>query len=478
MARSDVLEPNLAMAPSAGSGVTRGSLLKGIVVFGGPLVFAMALGALFNLVDLWVVARMADPEVAVAAVSIPSLVNSIPMIIFNGIVNAMIALVARHHGLGNHGRANLAAGQAIVLTILLSIVFGVPPWIYAEEIVVACGAEGAVVEPATDNLAIMSAGTFTMFLLMTVTGALRAVGNSWIPVVLLVGSNVLNIVLDIWFVFGGLGVPAMGVAGAAWATVISRALAAAGGILALWVGVERLRLRGFAWHGRTIWTVLRIGVPSCLQWLVRMLAYLYVMRFVAEAAPKAGEVVEAAQAAYGVGLRLDTLALFSGFGWGAAAATFVGQNLGRGLRDRAIRASWISLGLNMAMMVLFAACYVLFAEALLGVMGFDTAKDDTGAVIRIGRTYLYCASSGFVFLAVAIVISQALAGAGATKFPFALEVLAYGAIGYPFTGWVASHAAEWGLRALWLSSVAIHLAVAIAYVLWFRFGSWSKKELR
>src|SRR5262245_28564183 len=95
------LDTNLALtAPPASLEPTRAPLLKGIVLFGTPLVIAMALGALFNLVDLWVVGRMPHPEVAISAVSIPSLVNSIPMIIFNGIVNAMIALVARHHGLG------------------------------------------------------------------------------------------------------------------------------------------------------------------------------------------------------------------------------------------------------------------------------------------------------------------------------------------------------------------------------------------
>ncbi|MHC5010068.1 MAG: MATE family efflux transporter, partial [Planctomycetota bacterium] len=172
-------------------------------------------------------------------------------------------------------------------------------------------------------------------------------------------------------------------------------------------------------------------------------------------------------------------ALFSGFGWGAAAATFVGQNLGRNLPERAIRASWIALGLNMVMMLLFAGAYVLFADSLLGIMGFDVGGNvDSDAVIAIGRTYLYVMSSGYVFLAVAVVISQALAGAGATKFPLLIELVAYVIVGYPLTGWVASRAADFGLRGLWVVSVAIHLAVAVAYVLWFRYGNLIRKDLR
>ena len=105
----------------SGARITKAPLLRSIATFGLPLVIAMMLAALFNVVDLFIVARPKNvretADVAVAAVTIPSLVNSIPMIIFNGIVNAIIALVARHHGLGNNRRANLAAGQGLLLTI-------------------------------------------------------------------------------------------------------------------------------------------------------------------------------------------------------------------------------------------------------------------------------------------------------------------------------------------------------------------------
>ncbi len=463
----------------SGAGITRAPLLRGIFAFGLPLVAAMMLAALFNLVDLVIVARLPHPEVAVAAVTIPSLVNSIPMIIFNGIVNAIIALVARHHGLGNRRRASLAAEQGLLVTLLLSVVFGVPPWIYAGDIVSHLGAQGAVVAPATAYLAIMSAGTGTMFVLLTVTGAMRAAGNSMLPMLLIVAANVLNIVLDVWFVFGGLGLPPMGVAGAAWATVISRGLFAAVGVAVLYRGFAGLMLRRFAWRGSMVWSILRIGVPSCAQWLVRMLSYLYVLRFLARAAPLAHLGTTEVQAAFGVGLRLDSLALFGGFGWGAAAATFVGQNLGRHLPDRAVRATWISLGLNMTMMLLFAGAYVLFADPLLRLMGFDVGPTVNTEVVRqLGRTYLYVSSAGYVFLAVAVVVSQALAGAGATKFPFVIETLAYGVIGYPLAGWVAAHADTLGLRTFWAVPVFLHLAVAVAYVLWFRHGRWLAKEVR
>lgn len=462
--------------------LTEVPLFRATVVFGSPMVFAMAMGALFNLADLWIVGMMDNPEVAIAAVTIPSLVNSIPMIIFNGIVNAIIALIARFHGLGNLGRANLASNQGFLLTLILSVLFGIPPWIYAEEIVVMLGASGEVVPGATDYLAIMSMGTFTMFLLMTITGVMRAVGNSMVPMILMGGANILNVVLDYALIFGKWGFPEMGVAGAAWATVIARFVFAAAGLLMLYRGFLGIKLRKLSVAWGMMIDMLKIGVPSCAQWLVRMVSYLYILYFVGVAAPLAGRAVTDAQAAYGIGLRLDTLALFSGFGWGAAAATLVGQNLGRKRPDRARRASWIAMGLNVAMQLVLAAVYVLFAEQLLGIMGFDVAEGATATnadqVRDIGRTYLYIMSSSFVFQATSVVLSQALAGAGATRFPLLVELVGYGAIGYPLMHWLAERSDVWGLRGLWVGAVALHLAVAVAYLVWFRFGPWDKKEIK
>jgi putative MATE family efflux protein len=457
--------------------LTEEPLFRATVRFGLPLVVAMGLGAVFNLVDLWVVGMMPNARDAVAGVGIASTVNSIPPIIFNGIANAMLALIARNHGLGNRSRANLAAGQGLHLTLFLGVLFGVPPWLFAEEICVALGAEGGVVAPATDYLAIMSAGTITMFLLLHVTTALRAVGNSKVPVFLLVGSNLLNVGLDFWWILGGWGVEPMGAAGAAWATVASRGVFALLGLALLYRGVSGLRLRRVAWSWGPMATILRVGIPSCGQWVVRMVAAGYLIYFIAEAAPRAGEDLAAAQAAFTIGLRLDTLALFSGFGWGAAAATIVGQNLGAGRPDRAITASWIALGLNMAMMLLFAGAFVLFADDLIGFMGFDQQAGG-GDVLRLGRTYLYVNAAGYVFIAVALVISQAMAGAGATKFSMLLELATFGILAWPLGLWAAHNADRFGMRMLWLVAVALHLAIAVAYVVWFRLGTWARKELR
>lgn len=457
----------------SGALLTHGPLLRATLVFGWPLVAGMAFHSLFNLVDLYIVGKLPKSDVALAAAGIPTLVNSISMIIYNGIVTAAIALVARRVGLGSHRRGTYEAGQGILLSVLLGVALGVPPYLAARPICTALGARGEVLDLATEYLQVMSLGTVTMFLLLQVTGAIRAAGNSVLPMALLVGANVLNVVLCVWWVFGGLGVPAMGVVGAAWATVVSRGVAVLPAFYLLYRGFSGLRIRRVAVRWKTLGRILQIGIPGCGTWLVRMVQYLYLVHFVAKVVPE-GEVT-AAQAAYNVGLRLDAFALFCGVGWAAAASTLVGQNLGAGRADRAERASWIAVGLNAATMLLFGAAYVLFSEPLIRFLGTDGGSADFATVVRIGRTFLLVSSAGYAWVAIGIVLQQAMAGAGHTKASFVIELLGYTVLGFPLAWLASAHAdALGGVRGLCLSVLVTHFVVASAYVVWFRRGRWAR----
>jgi Na+-driven multidrug efflux pump len=276
----------------------------------------------------------------------------------------------------------------------------------------------------------------------------------------------------VWWVFGGLGWPRMGVVGAAWATVVSRGLACLPALVALYTGIAGFRIRRFAMRWKTLSQILRIGIPGCGQLLIRIFQYIYLLKLAAVATAR--HEVTAAQAAFGIGVRLDMFAIFSGLGWGAAASTVVGQNLGAGKRDRAVRASWIAVGLNAATMLLFAAAYVLFADPLIRFFGHDVDSAEMEAVVRIGRTYLGLSSAAFVYVAVGLVLSQAMAGAGSTRPSLLIDLVGYVLVGLPVCWLVATHAdALGGMRALWLTALLVHLGVAAAYVVWFLRGTWT-----
>jgi len=463
------------------------SIVRTILVFGIPLVLGMGFHALFNLVDLWIVGKVGTA--ALAAVTIASMINTIPMVICNGLSTSSIAFMARNIGFGNMHRANEVMKQSFLLIVVLSLLMGVLPFFYARDLVLLLNATGPeVINPATEYLQVMSLGTITMFLLMQITASLRAVGDGMWPMILLIGANLLNVILDVGLVFGKFGLPAMGAPGAAYATVIARGIFCVPGLIVLARGKDGLRLTLTRWKVRIrmMLQLIRVGMPASAQFVVRIIAYLAILWIIGDydstLRPTFGHT---AQAAFGVGLRLDLFAIFSGFGWGAAASTLVGQNLGRRRPDRAAQATWVSVVLNVIMMTGIGILYFIFAPDLIRFFGADREIFDPGAamalggfdaVVEAGTTYLHIIVFSYVFVAVSLVLAQALNGAGSTRTPMVIDAAGLLGLQLPLA-WYLSRDAGFGLAGVWYAVVISNAVIAVVYVIWFRLGHWKRKEL-
>ena len=335
----------------------------------------------------------------------------------------------------------------------------------------------------------MSLGTITMFLLMQITAALRAVGDGLWPLILLVGANMLNIVLDFALVFGKWGFPALGASGAAWATTISRSVFCVPGLWVLYRGRGGLRL-SFARiriRLRTMWRITVVALPASAQWVVRILAVIALLWIVGshDTSLRSG-FGKTAQAAYGVGLRLDLFAIFAGFGWGAAASTIVGQSLGRGDPRRAQKATWITLWLNVVMMCGIGVAYYTFAPFLIRFFGSDKTIVDVGVagsdagsfheVVLTGTSYMRIVVFSYLFLAISIVLAQALNGAGSTRTPMLIDTVGLLGLQVPLA-LLLSRRPELGLKGVWYAIVVTNAIMALMYVIVFRLGHWKRKEL-
>jgi putative MATE family efflux protein len=458
--------------------LTRGRLFWRLVTFGIPLVLGMFFHSLFNLVDLIIVGRLGP--YALGAVNQASLINFIPMLISTGVNNASIAVISRNFGMRNYRRANANALQSFLLLAMLAVVLGWPSYHWAKELNQLIGSKGAALPAATEYLEIMSLGLFTMFALMQVTAVLRAGGNARWPMILLIGANVLNVALTILMVHGweAVGVPAMGVAGAAWSTVIARGLFALFGLylitrpsspvrLIWW----RIRLRG-----KMLWNLTRIGIPSSLQFVVRVVAYGILLRLVTEF-----EDAEDMHNALAVGFRLDMLATFTGAGWGAAGAAMVGQSLGAGKLKRAERAGWMTTFLNVVMMGLIGFFFWLYAPALIIMFGDDPAvRSEYAGTVRLGVEYLRIATWGYVFAGIGVTLAQSLNGAGSTKTPLFLDFVGFLCIQAPVAAYIAFNHEEhdWDRTWLWWGVVATTGLVAAFYIIVWRRGHWKHKKIQ
>lgn len=456
--------------------LNRGRLFFRLVTFGIPLVLGMFFHSLFNLVDLIIVGKLGH-DWALAAVNQATLIGFVPQLISTGVNNASIAVISRNFGMRNYRRANANAMQSFILLAVLAVVLGVPSFLYADELNRLVGSSGAALRPASDYLRVSSAGLLTMFALMQVTAVLRAGGDARWPMILLIGANALNVFLDVALVHGLWGFPRLEVAGAAWGTVAARAIFAAFGLYLITRRASPVRLiwQRIKVRPRMMWNLTRLGIPSSLQFVVRVIGYGAILNLVT----RFGDGT-AMHAALAVGFRLDLLAIFTGAGWGAASAAMVGQALGAGQRRRAALAGWWASAINALMMAGIGVLYFRYASQLMTFFSEDPADNAAFAFMHLfGVEYIRITVSAYVFAAIAITLAQALNGAGSTKTPLLLDSMVL-AIQLPIAAYIClTHAENGYTRAtLWWCLVLTAVIGAGLYIVLWRWGHWKDKKIQ
>lgn len=460
-------------------------LATGVLRFGLPLVIAMALQATFNLVDMAIVGQLPNGTISLGALTICDQVAMVAAIIANGVSNASVAIIARRHGEGDKRSASLYTQQSIFVTLALSAFFGLIGIVFADPMSGALGAKGEVHDLASAYMRVIVGGSFSVLILFQLTAILRAVGDSLTPMVLLIGSNVLNIILTPMMVFkageapewlqwaeelgNSMGIGGMGVEGAAWSTVISRCIAIVIGIGALMRNKQlQLYLRDLLPRKRECYRILRIAWPNCSQFGLRVGVVLFFTAIIAHnfTTPEDPAVLTA----FGICVRLDTVALFTGMGWGASASTYVGQNLGARKPERARNAAWFSVLYNAILMLIVYAGYLAGGASLVAVF------DDSPAVVSTAMDYLTIVGATYAFLGAAVVISQALSGAGATLSSLVLDIIVLLGLQVPCTIIALAFFDVTPNAIFWLIALGNALS-AVAYGIWFFHGSWVHKQV-
>jgi putative MATE family efflux protein len=423
------------MSASASERILSGPLGLAMARFGAPLALGMGLQTAFNLVDAFVISRLgggvAGP--ALGAIGICDQLAALGTIVSYGLSVATATLISRKVGEGKLNAVKEIAWQSLLVILALSLFFGIFGGFGADFLLrQLVGAKGDVLRLGVPYLRVMLGGSFTIFLLMHLVSVQRALGSSKTPVGLLVASNVLNLLLAVVMVYGpgdspaifwwgrpiarSLGIPRMGLMGAAWATLIARfiVLVPLIAILMKRFGLFLSNTRAAA-HRRTILSIVALGWPSSAQLVVRILAMLVTHSLVARAFTTPTD--QTATTALGIVFRLETMALFVGLGWGSAAQTFVGQNLGAHNKARAKLSGWYAALYNSAMMGAVALCYMFYGKAIVSF--FDPDPE----VLRPALSYFKWVGGSYIGLGIGIVLGSAIQGAGATRRALLLDTL-------------------------------------------------------
>jgi putative MATE family efflux protein len=307
-----------------------------------------------SLIDLFWVGRLGSESVAALAVSGSILFLLWPLVM--GMSVGTVALVSRHTGAGRTDLAAVAAGQSLVLSVAAGLAVGAAGLAGLGGLLRLMGPAPAVAGLAQNYLTVSFAGYATVFLLALSGSALQGAGQARLPMTAMILANLTNLALDPVLIFGWFGCPALGVRGAAVATVLSQATGCALLISALGRGVPGLRLDlgDLRLRAGMVWDLFRIGIFSAGQMLARSLMGFALFRIVAGCGT-------AALAGYGIGMRFHQVILLPSFALGNAAAALVGQNLGAGRPDRAARGAWLAAGVGASINLAAAAAMLVLA---------------------------------------------------------------------------------------------------------------------
>jgi putative MATE family efflux protein len=425
-----------------------------------PASIGFFFNTMYNIVDTFFAGLHSTDALAALAASFP--IFFIIIALGSGIGQGATALISNAVGEGDLERAHRISLQAVSFGLLFSIVLTVFGLASAPILFRFLGAEDRYLALALAYMNTILLGTIFFLLQSSLNATLNALGDTRTFRNVLVVGSVLNAGLDPWFMFGGFGLPAMGIRGIALATVVIQA----GAAVYLLFKVRHTRLwRGWRWswfkpdraHYRDI---AAQGLPASLNMMTVALGIFIITWFI-------GRFSKEGVAAYGIATRIEQIFLLPTIGLNIAILALAGQNNGARRFDRIRQAYRTSLGYGLGMM-LVAGVVVYFAGDRM--MAWFTRDE---VVVGIGAGYLRVASitlCSYVILFQTVYLLQ-----GLKKPIYGLWVGLYRQLVAPcLVFWLLAFELEWKLAGIWWGIFLVTWSAAL-FMLWF--GGWKLKAI-
>lgn len=442
---------------------TRGSIGRAILLLSIPMVLEMAMESVFAVVDIFFVSKL-GPE-AVATVGLTESMLTLVYAIAIGLSMATTAIIARRVGENNREGASIAAVQAIIVGILVSVPIAVSGIFYSPQLLTLMGASETIVEELTGYTTIMLAGNAIIMLLFIINAIFRGAGDAAISMRVLWFSNLLNIVLDPLLIFGIGPFPELGITGAAVATTIGRGL---GVVYQFYLLADKSnRISIMASHLKLNVEVMkrltRLSLGGIGQYLIATSSWIGLIRIIAEFGSEA-------LAGYTIAIRIIIFSLLPSWGMSNAAATLVGQNLGAGKPGRAEKSVYITAVINMIVLMLIGLLFYIFAEEL--VMLFT----DESYVVETGAQCLRIICYGYLFYSWGMITTQAFNGAGDTTTPTILNFISFWMVEIP-VAYAFSILMGFEETGVFFSIVIAESLLGILGIIMFRRGKWKLRKV-
>ncbi len=440
---------------------TTGPIGRAIILLSIPMVLEMVMESVFALTDAFFVSRLGTD--AVATVGLTEAMVTILFAVAGGMAIATTAMVARRTGEKDNNGARVAAAQALLLGIGISVCFAVPGVLFARQLLAGMGGSPELVSSGHGFTRVIFGGSATIVLLFLLNAVFRGAGDAAIAMRVLWIANAINIVLDPCLIFGLGPFPEMGVTGAAVATTIGRGIGVAVQLWVLFFGGSRIRidLRDLMPRLGVLARLFRLSVGGMLQNAISHSSWLFLVWIV-------GQFGAAAVAGYTIAIRLVVFAILPSWGMANAAATLVGQNLGAGEPERAATSAWRAGIYNTVFLLGVAVLFIAAADPMIRLF------TDEAAVIAYGVSCLRWVSYGYPFYAWGMVMVQSFNGAGDTMTPTVINFFCYWLFQLPLAHFLA-HGGGFGATGVFMAIAIAEAIIAVIGILVFRRGGWQER---
>ena len=441
------------------SGSIPGALLR----LSLPVLVTILLQTLYNMADAFWLGKLGREALPAPGISFPILFFFISF--GAGFSVAGTALVSQYTGSGQADKANLAAGQTLFYMVLGAGIISLVGEMLAIPILRLMRTPDDVFLNACTYLRIIFAGIPFMALSFIYGGVMRGVGNAVTPMLVDLGANMLNILLDPFLIFGWGPFPRMEVAGAATITVFSRILASLACMILLVSGRRGLKVRWAQLRPRRAYLrrILRIGMPAAVGQSGASLGFMVTQGLV----NSFGSVVVSA---FTVAVRAIQVLNVPAMGLSAGATALIGQNLGANQIRRAEKTIWWAVGMVAVTLALGCSLLVFYSQPIIRLF------IDDPQVVAQGVVLFRIVSSSVFFFGIIVVIFGAFQGAGKTSPVMVLSIGRLWLLRIPIA-YVLSFTLGWGSLGIWWGMFFSNVVTSIAGLIWFSRGTWKQKVI-
>ena len=446
--------------------MTEGRPMSALLRFSVPLLIGNFAQQMYSTVDSIIIGRYVGDK-ALSAIGTTLPIINLLLVLFMAISTGAGIMVAQYYGAKEKESLVRSISNAMTLVFISSLVviaIGIP---LTGSLLRLTKTPVETFDMARAYLTIVLWGTMAFGFYNIVSGILRGLGNSLFPLLTLLLTSCLNVILDIWFV-AGLD---MGVAGAAWATIISVAISAVICIIKLsrMKDVVRIDARSLIPCKKLTSQLLRLGLPAGITQAIFSMSMVFVQ---ALANSMGYQVVTCTTAV----MRIDGFAMMPNFTFGMAIATFVGQNIGANRMDRVNQGSKDMLKLSLFTSSVLVALLLIFGKYLI------TMFTSTEEIIVLGIRQIRILAAGYLAMAITQVFGGIMRGAGDTMPSMWISMFTTVVIRVPL-----AYLWAWFTRsqtypagspdALFFSLLISWVIGAISTYLWYRRGTWRDKSL-